>query len=277
MLQPIRVADLNWDPASYVEALLARVGIDMGQTAAVPIAAVSAQEAMVPFIPRVTVPDDPALVALIERAEILLRAPTAVPAGAAPHSGRVEAMVRQLADVTGEVLVTTESMVVARLLIGEAGPAPLMPFDQQAAALAGIERAIAALNAGRLGYEDSLFEQKAAPPNLLRERLLREWAGRIERGAPDARQLWPCADGYVTWSFADDPSRMRAMVARLAEDGTAGLLADVDWDTMKIAEVPRETLVVWAERVAAWFLTKTGAVLADISERHVLGLSVLAD
>jgi crotonobetainyl-CoA:carnitine CoA-transferase CaiB-like acyl-CoA transferase len=70
---------------------------------------------------------------------------------------------------------------------------------------------------------------------------------------------------------------MRATVARMAEDGMAGELADVDWDAILVADMPQDTLQRWEGIVEAWLATKDRATLTQLSNKHGMGLSAISE
>lgn len=172
-------------------------------------------------------------------------------------------------------------------IVGDPDRAPLKLPGEQAYALAGIQAAIAALTAlharaatdrGQLVTVSAL--QSAVLANY-REPLMWQWAGRIGkrtgnllvRGKSGVRQVWPCRDGHVTWSFVDNPGMMRALSAVMAREGKGAALANVDWEGTLIADAPRETLVEWEREVEAFFAARTKAELAQLSVQHGFGLS----
>lgn len=185
----------------------------------------------------------------------------------------------------------TELTLMARsglmTIVGDPDRAPLTLPGQQAYALAGIQAVIGALMALRARASSGrgqLVEVSAYQSAVLanyREPLTWGWTGRIGkrtgnlliRGKSGVRQVWPCKDGWVTWALVDNPPMMRAMVRLLGEG--AGPLAEVDWDKVLVADIPRETLVEWEEIVADYFLTRTRAELGEQSTAKGLGLSYI--
>ncbi|NJC04392.1 crotonobetainyl-CoA:carnitine CoA-transferase CaiB-like acyl-CoA transferase [Sphingomonas kaistensis] len=172
-------------------------------------------------------------------------------------------------------------------IVGDPDRAPLTLPGQQAYALAGIQAVIGALTALRARAESGrgqLVEVSAYQSAVLanyREPLTWGWTGRIGkrtgnlliRGKSGVRQVWPCKDGWVTWALVDNPPMMRAMVGLLGD--RAGPLAEVNWDTVLVADVARETLVEWEEIVAGFFQSRTRAELGELSARKGLGLSYI--
>jgi hypothetical protein len=166
-------------------------------------------------------------------------------------------------------------------LVGDPAAANTLLPNQQIWALAGIERALAALMAPRartpaaLEHDPSLSAYRTAI--LATDREPPRWGWDTGIGGSRVRRIWPCADGHVLWSLHDDPIAMRAMVDRLVEDGSAGPLGAVDWEAVRISDIPRQTQLAWEAPIAAWFVARTRAVLTALSERHDLGLLVIGD
>lgn len=170
-------------------------------------------------------------------------------------------------------------------ILGDPDRAPMTMPGEQAHALGGIQAVIGALTAlharaasGRGQLVEVSAYQSAVLANY-REPLTWAWTGRVGnrtgnlliRGKSGVRQVWPCADGWVTWALVDNPPMMRAMVKALGDD--AGPLAAIDWDGVLVADVPRERLIEWEDVVAAFFLRRTRAELGAMSAAGGLGLS----
>src|SRR5690606_21937904 len=112
----------------------------------------------------------------------------------------------------------------------------------QAYALAAIQAvtgALTALHARATTGRGQLVEVSALQAAVLanyRDPLTWEWTGRIGRrtgnllirGKSGVRQIWPCADGFVTWALVDNPPMMRSMARVMGEQ--AGPLASIAWD-----------------------------------------------
>ncbi|MFD1787887.1 CoA transferase [Sphingomonas floccifaciens] len=170
-------------------------------------------------------------------------------------------------------------------IVGDPDRAPLTLPGRQAYALGGIQAvigALTALNARASTGRGQLVEVSAYQAAVLanyREPLTYGWTGRVGgrtgnlliRGKSGVRQIWPCADGWVTWALVDNPPMMRAMVKALGD--SAGPLGSVDWDAVLVADVPRETLLEWETIVEAFFLRHTRAELGRLSTETGLGLS----
>lgn len=170
-------------------------------------------------------------------------------------------------------------------ILGDPDRAPMTMPGEQAYALAGIQAVIGALTAlharaatGRGQLVEVSAYQSAVLANY-REPLTWAMTGQVGkrtgnllvRGKSGVRQIWPCADGYVTWALVDNQPMMRGMVKAMGD--AAGALADVDWDAILVADMPRDTLAAWEDLVAAFFLRHTRAELGRMSAEGGLGLS----
>lgn len=172
---------------------------------------------------------------------------------------------------------------------GEPDRPPLKFPGQQAYALTGIQAATAALlglyarrNTGT-GQNVNLSAFQSATLANYREAVMYEWTGRIGRrrgnmlvrGKSGVRQIWPCKDGFVTWSMIDNPSMMRAVVNVMIEQGAAGELAAIDWNNTLVADTAQETIERWQSIVAAFFAAHTREELGNWSLEKGWGLSVI--
>ncbi|MAQ85870.1 MAG: carnitine dehydratase [Maritimibacter sp.] len=172
-------------------------------------------------------------------------------------------------------------------VIGQPDRPPLRLPGEQAYALTGIQAATAALmglRARRLtgkGQRITLSGLQCAALANYREAVMYEHTGRIGtrqgnmlvRGKSGVRQIWPCADGFVTWSMIDNPGMMRALVRVMQAEGAAGELADIDWDDILVADTDQEIIERWQAVVAAFFAKHDRQTLADWSLEHGWGLS----
>ena len=170
-------------------------------------------------------------------------------------------------------------------ILGDPDRAPMTMPGEQAYALGGIQAvigALTALHARAATGKGQLVEVSAYQSAVLanyREPLTWGWTGRIGnrtgnllvRGKSGVRQVWECADGWVTWALVDNPPMMRGMVKAMGE--AAGPLAAIDWDAILVADVPRETLIEWEAVVEGFFLKHTRAELGAMSTSGGLGLS----
>ncbi|MEN3747477.1 CoA transferase [Sphingomonas sp. HF-S3] len=170
-------------------------------------------------------------------------------------------------------------------ILGDPDRAPMTMPGEQAYALAGIQGVIGALTAlharaasGRGQLVEVSAYQSAVLANY-REPLTWAWIGRVGnrtgnllvRGKSGVRQVWPCKDGWVTWALVDNPPMMRGMVKAMGD--AAGALVEIDWGSILVADVPRETLAEWEAVVEAFFLRHTRAELGAMSAAGGLGLS----
>lgn len=164
---------------------------------------------------------------------------------------------------------------------------PLRLPGEQAYALTGIQVATAALLGLRArrrtgkGQRIAVSALQSAALANYREAVMYEWTGRIGtrrgnmlvRGKSGVRQIWPCADGFVTWSMIDNPGMMRALVGAMAAKGKAGELADIDWDTILVADTDQEVIERWQAIVAGFFAGHKREELAEMSLKQGWGLS----
>jgi crotonobetainyl-CoA:carnitine CoA-transferase CaiB-like acyl-CoA transferase len=172
---------------------------------------------------------------------------------------------------------------------GEPDRPPLKFPGQQAYALTGIQAATAALlglyarrRTGKGQQADLSAFQSTTLANY-REAVMYEWTGRIGRrrgnmlvrGKSGVRQIWPCRDGFVTWSMIDNPSMMRAVVNVMVEHDAAGQLADIDWNNTLVADTAQETIDRWQGIVEKFFASQTREALGNWSLEKGWGLSVI--
>ena len=170
---------------------------------------------------------------------------------------------------------------------GQPDRPPLRLPGEQAYALTGIQAATAALmglRARRLtgrGQRIALSALQATALANYREAVMFEHTGRIGmrqgnmlvRGKSGVRQIWPCADGFVTWSMIDNPGMMRALVRVMEAEGVAGELSQIDWDSILVADTDQAVIDRWQAVVEAFFARHDRKTLADWSLEHGWGLS----
>lgn len=297
MLSHIKVVDLTRDLGAYAGALLARMGAEVITTGATDR---DASELAMDQHGKIT--SDIPLLDLVDAADIVFRGPEPCPPELAP-----EALAKRnprLIDVAilpfdagraNDGRPATDLTLMARsglmTIVGDPGRPPLTLPGRQAWALAGIQGAIAALTALHARAADGLGQQaqvsayRSAVLANYREPLTWEWVGKVGtrtgnlliRGKSGVRQVWRAKDGWVTWALVDNQPMMRATVARMAEDGMAGELADVDWDAILVADMPQETLIEWEKIVEAWLATKDRATLTQLSNKFGMGLSAISE
>jgi crotonobetainyl-CoA:carnitine CoA-transferase CaiB-like acyl-CoA transferase len=297
MLSHIKVVDLTRDLGAYAGALLARLGAEVVTTGT---SERDAAELAMDQHGKVT--SDTPLLDLIDAADIVFRGPEACPPELSP-----EALAKRnpkLIDVAilpfdagraNDGRPATDLTLMARsglmTIVGDPGRPPLTLPGRQAWALAGIQGAIAALTALHARAADGQGQQaqvsayRSAVLANYREPLTWEWNGKVGtrtgnlliRGKSGVRQVWRAKDGWVTWALVDNQPMMRATVARMAEDGMAGELADVDWDAILVADMPQDILQRWESVVEAWLATKDRATLTILSNKHGMGLSAISE
>lgn len=74
------------------------------------------------------------------------------------------------------------------------------------------------------------------------------------------RDVWPCRDGHVSWRWFVGPMRGRRnvpLVQWMAEEGMAGDLSDVDWESVQVESLTAEQVERWEEAFGAFFLQHT--------------------
>ncbi|MBF9033720.1 carnitine dehydratase [Rhodobacterales bacterium HKCCE2091] len=236
-----------------------------------------------------------ALATLLDGADIFLdgrrrrAAATDDPRDGRPRLIHVVANADNLRDlpVTDLTLMAASGLMT---VIGEPDRPPLRLPGEQAYALTGIQVATAALmglaarrRTGQGQRIDVSAVQSATLANY-REAVMYAWTGRsgrrkgnlLVRGKSGVRQVWPCADGHVTWSMIDNPGMMRAVVAKMAEQGMAGELADVAWDAILVADTDQDVIERWQGLVAAFFAAHDKATLGRWSLDEGWGLSPIA-
>lgn len=200
----------------------------------------------------------------------------------------------ELSGGAGEAPVTDLTLMARSGLMhvtGDPDRPPLRFPGEQAYALTGIQVATAALMAlharRRIGAGQRVEVSAVQSTTLAnyREAIMYEWTGRIGRrtgnrlvrGRSGVRQVWACADGHVTWSMIDNPGMMRAVVAVMTAEGAAGELAEVDWESILVADMPQEVIDRWEAIVAAFFARHPKDRLAQWSLEKGWGLSVIHD
>jgi crotonobetainyl-CoA:carnitine CoA-transferase CaiB-like acyl-CoA transferase len=228
---------------------------------------------------------------LLATADILFRNPGRDHAALiAANPGLIDVVIAPfLPDGPNDDRPETDLTLMARsglmTILGDPDRAPMTMPGEQAHALGGIQGvigALTALHARAATGKGQLVEVSAYQSAVLanyREPLTWGWTGRIGnrtgnlliRGKSGVRQIWPCADGFVTWALVDNPPMMRGMVKAMGD--AAGPLAEVDWDTILVADTPREQLIEWENAVEAFFLRHTRAQLGAMSTSGGLGLS----
>jgi crotonobetainyl-CoA:carnitine CoA-transferase CaiB-like acyl-CoA transferase len=172
-------------------------------------------------------------------------------------------------------------------IVGDPDRPPLKLPGEQAYALAGTQGIIGALLAltarRRTGKGQRVVVsayQSAVLANY-REPVVWEWEKRIGRrtgnmlirGGSGVRQVWPCLDGFVTWSLVDNPGMIRGMIAFMQAEGLGDELASVDWDNTLLANAPQADIARWEAALEPFFARHTKTELAKMSNDKGLGLS----
>ena len=290
LLDGTRVVVLADRLADFGGSLLARMGADVRLAAATPATASRARAWR-----KGMTPSDTPLDELLAEADILLDDRRTDPrdgvdALAARHDRLIHVVVTGWPEGTGDRPATDLTLMAQSGLMEVTGTPerpPLRLPGEQAYALTGIQAATAALmglRARRLtgrGQRIALSALQSAVLANYREAVMYEWTGRIGtrkgnmlvRGASGVRQVWPCADGHVTWSMIDNPGMMRALVRVMKAEGAAGELAGIDWDAILVADTEQEVIDRWQEVVAAFFARHDRDRLATWSLEHGWGLS----
>lgn len=210
---------------------------------------------------------------------------------AAKHKRLIHIVVTGFPEGYGEKRPVTDLTLMAQSglmgVIGTPDRPPLRLPGEQAYALTGIQVATAALmgvRARRLtgkGHRISVSALQSTALANYREAVMYECTGKIGkrkgnilvRGKSGVRQIWPCQDGYVTWAMIDNPSMMRAIVRIMKDEGFAGELVDIEWDSILVADTDQAIIERWQEIVAKFFTLYDRQTLADWSLKHGWGLS----
>ena len=93
-------------------------------------------------------------------------------------------------------------------------------------------------------------------------------AGALMRvGKTVQREIWPCADGYVSFGLRGGPARipgLKRLVACISEQGLATpALNERDWDSYNHTTLTQDEVDAISEPIARFFLTKTMTELYD--------------
>lgn len=288
LLDGTRVIVLADHMADFGGSMLARLGADVTLAEAAALTAPRAKA----WHKGMTRSDAP-LASLLEGADVLLDDRRSGPrdgvdALAAEHGALIHVVVTGFPNdprpVTDLTLMAQSGLMH---VTGQPDRPPLRLPGEQAYALTAIQAATAALmglRARRLtgqGQRITLSALQAAALANYREAVMYDHTGRIGtrrgnmlvRGSSGVRQIWPCADGYVTWSMIDNPGMMRALVRVMHAQGVAGELAEIDWDAILVADTDQAVIDRWQEVVAAFFARHDRDTLAAWSLEHGWGLS----
>jgi len=103
-------------------------------------------------------------------------------------------------------------------------------------------------------------------------------AGALMRvGSTTQREIWPCADGFVSFGLRGGPARipgLKRLVAWIDSEGMATeALTGRDWDAYNHTVLTQEEVDAISEPVARFFLTKTMTELYDAALERGLMLA----
>jgi crotonobetainyl-CoA:carnitine CoA-transferase CaiB-like acyl-CoA transferase len=105
--------------------------------------------------------------------------------------------------------------------------------------------------------------------------------GRVgDRLMGQARQVWRCKDGYITWTLMggeDEIKLLKGLIERMDEENMAGFLKSLDWSSVHISELSLEQIKLYEEVIAAFFLKHTKKELEQLSQEKNLRLAVIHD
>ncbi|HEV8207517.1 MAG TPA: CoA transferase, partial [Acidimicrobiia bacterium] len=91
------------------------------------------------------------------------------------------------------------------------------------------------------------------------------------------REIWPCADGFVSFGLRGGPARipgLKRLVAWMSEENMAtAALIDRDWDTYSHTTLTQDEVAAISEPIAAFFATKTMTELYDAALERGLMLA----
>lgn len=288
LLDGIRAVVLADHLADFGGSMLARLGAEVVLAGAAPLTG-PREKAWHKGMTR----SDAPLAELLAEADILLDDRRSGPrddvdALAATHGDLVHVVITGFPDdprpVTDLTLMAQSGLMH---VTGTPDRPPLRLPGEQAYALTAIQAATAALMGLRArrqtgaGQRITLSALQATALANYREAVMYEHTGRIGtrrgnmlvRGKSGVRQVWPCADGFVTWSMIDNPGMMRALVRVMQAEGAAGELAEIDWDAILVADTEQETIERWQSIVEAFFARHDRKTLGDWSLEHGWGLS----
>lgn len=288
LLDGIRVVVLADHLVDFGGSMLARLGADVVLADAKPMT-----DARERAWHKGMIRSDAPLAELLPGADILLDdrrsgARADADALAAQHEGLIHVVVTGFPDAERPVTdLTLMAQSGLMHVIGQPDRPPLRLPGEQAYALTGIQTATAALMGLRArrqtgqGQRITLSALQAAALANYREAVMYEHTGRIGRrqgnmlvrGKSGVRQVWPCADGYVTWSMIDNPGMMRALVRVMEAEGAAGELSSIDWDAILVADTDQAVIDRWQSLVEAFFARHDRQTLAKWSLDHGWGLS----
>lgn len=89
---------------------------------------------------------------------------------------------------------------------------------------------------------------------------------RRRRGANNARDLWPCKDGYIGWRLLGaglGSKTMRALIAWMESEDKGHGLRNIDWDTIDMTEVTQDEMEKWEAEIIEFFRQHTKAEIYE--------------
>ena len=144
---------------------------------------------------------------------------------------------------------------------GDPDRAPVRCAEPAAFAHAGPEVAFAALTGLAVGgpqQVDVAIQEAVMVASMgAAGRFAREADRGRRRGAHigRTREIWPCADGWVSFGLRGGKARIPSL--EVLSEQVGGVLAGRDWTTFDQNRASREDLAEIEEAVGAWFATKT--------------------
>jgi crotonobetainyl-CoA:carnitine CoA-transferase CaiB-like acyl-CoA transferase len=305
LLSGVRVVDLAGEPAEMTGRILADLGADVVKVEppggdplrSVPplgpdgtslrFTAWSAGKTCL----EVSGPDDPRLAELLQRADVVLttpgwpgtmdldpaRAPDAVWVSVTPF-GRDGPRSDWRASDLG-VMASTGNMYCT----GDPDRAPVRCTEPTAWSHVGPEAVVAALSAlasGRPQLVDVSAQEAVMIASMGHVGRFPRTGNRGKRSGASigiTREIWPCADGFVSFGLRGGKARVANMttITRLvAEDGLGTpALTDRDWTTYDHNKVGRDELDAIAAPIAEYFLRHTMAELYELAVQTNLMLA----
>ncbi len=104
--------------------------------------------------------------------------------------------------------------------------------------------------------------------------LLRRAGWRVTRGALKKLNIFPCKDGYISWSVytGGQGSKTRALVDWMEEEGMAGNLKGINWGAIDFDKVTQEQLDHWESEFGKFFLRHTKRYLHEEATKRDIWL-----
>jgi benzylsuccinate CoA-transferase BbsE subunit len=85
------------------------------------------------------------------------------------------------------------------------------------------------------------------------------------------RDLWPCKDGYIGWRLmvgALGAPTINNLVTWMDNEGMAGELKDIRWETVDMTRINQEQMDRWDNLIIAFFKTHTKAEIYQVALKH---------